>query len=269
VKRIKAILLIVCCAAAVLVPAGSVTGTGEIGITGADSGSHLRVYVRGDQLVVHGYMSPQTPTGCQFTSFRIDAVCSLTDVGTIQIVMGPASDKVEILNPLPVSLTTYLGKGSDKLIGNNESDTCYPQGSRRNRCITGGGDDICITGPRNSDCVGGPGNDYCQHSTGSDGCWGNGGNDICKMGPGKDGCHGGAGDDRLYEGAGSGKLYGGSGNDYLYEGGGSGKVFGGAGNDHLYGGGGSDKLYGGPGRDYCNGQGPTGKDYSCEYGPRH
>ena len=109
------------------------------------------------------------------------------------IEMGPANDKVEVLDPLPVPLTAYLGSGSDKLIGNAEPDTCYPQGTPRNRCIGGGGNDVCIAGPVNTDCLGDAGNDYCKTSSGSDGCWGGAGDDVCLMGRGQDGCHGEAG----------------------------------------------------------------------------
>ncbi len=211
----------------------SAAGEGQIVIEGADSGSHLRLTVSGNDIVVDGYMSPSEPVGCRFTHPRTAAVCPLAGVGSIEVDMGPAGDKVEVLDALPIPLTTYLGLGSDKLIGNGESDTCYPEGTRRNRCIGGAGDDVCITGPRNSDCVGGPGNDYCKHSTGSDGCWGGPGDDVCYMGSGKDGCHGEGGDDRLYEGAGTGK------------------------------------LYGGPGSDYCDGGPGVGRSYTCEAGPGH
>jgi Ca2+-binding RTX toxin-like protein len=246
------VLAIVGAAILALAAAGTTaSGEGQIVVHGADSGSHLRLTVNGNVIVVNGYMTPDAPTGCHFTDPRRTAVCPLSGVAAIEVDMGPSDDKVEVLDALPIPLTTYLGQGSDKLIANGEPDTCYPQGTRRNRCIGGAGDDICITGPRNSDCVGGPGNDYCQHSTGSDGCWGGTGNDVCYMGPGKDGCHGGPGNDRLYEGSGSGKLYGGRGAD------------------RLYGGGSADKLYGGPGRDYCNGQGQIGRSYKCETGPGH
>lgn len=211
----------------------SAAGEGQIVIEGADSGSHLRLTVSGNDIVVDGYMAPTEPVGCRFTHPRTAAVCPLAGVGSIEVDMGPAGDKVEVLDALPIPLTTYLGLGSDKLIGNGESDTCYPEGTRRNRCIGGAGDDVCITGPRNSDCVGGPGNDFCQHSTGSDGCWGGPGDDVCYMGSGKDGCHGEGGDDRLYEGAGTGK------------------------------------LYGGPGSDYCDGGPGVGRSYTCEAGPGH
>jgi hypothetical protein len=222
-------------AAGLLLTLGSTTASpeGQIVIHGADSGSHMRLTVGGGNIHVDGYMSPDEPTGCEFTTFRQAAVCPTDGVGSIQVVMGPAGDKVEVLDSLPVPLTTYLGLGSDKLIANGEVDTCYPQGARRNRCIGGAGDDICITGPRNSDCVGGPGEDYCRHSTGSDGCWGGPGDDVCVMGPGKDGCHGEGGDDRLYEGADPGK------------------------------------LYGGPGRDFCDGGPGVGRSYTCERGPGH
>jgi Ca2+-binding RTX toxin-like protein len=206
---------------------------GQIVIDGADSGSHLRLTMSGNNILVNGYMAPGDQAGCRVTRPRMVAACSVDGVDSVQIVMGSSNDKVEVLDPLPLPVTTYLGNGSDKFIGNSEQDTCYPQGARRNRCIGGAGNDVCITGPRNSDCVGGPGNDFCKHSTGSDGCWGGPGNDLCEMGPGNDGCHGGPGDDRLYEGAGTGK------------------------------------LYGGPGFDYCDGGPGVGRSYTCEAGPGH
>ena len=114
------------------------------------------------------------------------AVCSTRDVSSIEVQMGPSGDFVRVADALPVPLTVYLGDGSDKFIGSGERDTCFPGGARRNRCVGGGNDDVCITGPRNSDCVGGPGDDYCRHGDGSDGCWGGPGNDVCVMGrPGR------------------------------------------------------------------------------------
>jgi Ca2+-binding RTX toxin-like protein len=207
-------------------------GQGQIVIQGAESGSHLRLTVNNDRILVDGLLARGQPIGCNLIDPLQSAACPTSGADSIQVVMGPSDDKVEVLDPLPVPLTVYLGKGSDKLIGNGEADTCYPQGTRRNRCIGGGGNDVCITGPRNSDCVGGPGADYCLASTGSDGCWGGPGNDVCRMGRGNDGCHGDAGNDRLYEGAGRGKLYGGA------------------------------------GRDYCDGGPGVGRSYDCEAGPR-
>jgi Ca2+-binding RTX toxin-like protein len=224
-----------CLAALVLVLTTGVTSAspdGQIVIRGADSGSHLLLATSGNNIVVDGYLAGGGQSGCRITRPRLAAVCPTAGVGSIQIAMGPSGDKVEVLDKLPVPVTAYLGAGSDKFLGNGEVDYCYPQATRRNRCLGGGGDDVCITGPRNSDCVGGPGEDYCKHSTGSDGCWGGSGDDVCVMGPGKDGCHGDGGNDRLYEGSGQGK------------------------------------LYGGPGRDYCDGESGVGRSYTCEAGPR-
>jgi RTX calcium-binding nonapeptide repeat (4 copies) len=203
----------------------------QIVIRGAYPGSHLRLSVHGDHLVVDGWMSRSQPAGCHFRRRRLLAVCPLGGVGSIVVEMGPSGDMVEVLDRLPVPLTAYLGNGSDKFIGNGERDTCYSQGARRNRCVGGAGDDICITGQRNSDCVGGAGNDYCQTGAGSDGCWGGPGNDICRMGPGHDGCHG--------EG----------------------------GRDILFGGPSSDRLYGGRGFDRCDGTPGWGRSQGCESGP--
>jgi hypothetical protein len=202
----------------------------NIVVHGAASGSHLKLSVEGEHVVVKGPMAHAHPTGCHLV-WRMKAVCSLRGVSSITLDMGPSSDMVKVLDRLPVPLIAYLGNGSDKLIGNGERDTCYPEGARRNRCIGKGGNDICITGPRNSDCVGGPGDDFCKTSTGSDGCWGGPGQDTCVMGPGQDGCHGDAGNDRLFGGANP------------------------------------DQLYGGRGFDHCDGGRGWGRSHSCEAGP--
>lgn len=206
---------------------------GEIVVYGAHSGSTLTLSTspNGQRIVVKGLMANAQPQGCRLLR-RMKAVCRVAGRTSIRIVMGPSGDFVRVVDRLPVPLSIYLGDGSDKFIGNGERDTCFPGGARRNRCIGGGGNDVCITGPRNSDCVGGPGSDYCRHGTGSDGCWGGPGNDICIMGPGQDGCHG--------EG----------------------------GNDRLYGGPQPDRLYGGAGHDYCNGGPGWGKSQTCDAGPR-
>jgi Ca2+-binding RTX toxin-like protein len=205
----------------------------QIVLRGADSGSHLRISVRGGgaRIVVDGLLSRARTKGCRHER-RNRAFCPLRRVGRVVVVMGPSGDMVEVLQRLPVPLTAHLGGGSDKFIGNGERDTCFPEGARRNRCVGGPGDDICITGERNSDCVGGAGDDYCQHGAGSDGCWGGPGADVCRMGPGHDGCHGDGGRDR------------------------------------LYGGSSSDRLYGGGGRDYCDGTPGWGRSQGCERGPR-
>lgn len=205
---------------------------GLIVVHGADSGSHLKLSTSGGQLLVTGWMARAQPTGCRWAQHRNAAVCPLRAVGGVELDMGPSGDMVRVLDPLPVPLTVRLGDGSDKFIGNGEPDTCYSEGARRNRCIGGGGDDVCITGQQNSDCVGGPGDDYCETGAGSDGCWGGPGNDVCRMGPGHDGCHG--------EG----------------------------GNDQLFGGANSDQLYGGRDYDHCDGLPDSGYSHACETGPR-
>lgn len=202
-------------------------------VRAAASGSHLRLTVSGSKLFVNGQLAKAQPVGCRLARGREAATCGLAEAGSVVVEMGAANDKVEVLDPLPVPLTAYLGGGSDKLIGNAERDTCYPQGSPRNRCVGGGGNDICISGPENTDCVGGPGDDYCKTSNGSDGCWGGPGDDVCEMGGGQDGCHGEAGDDR------------------------------------LLGGSGADQLYGGDGYDYCDGGAGIGRSHECEAGPQH
>lgn len=225
-------LLLALAAVAVLALSTSHTAAapdGKIVVHGANSASHLRLTVNGKDIVVDGVTSGE-PIGCQSGK---PLTCPTAGVASIEIIMGPAGDKVEVLDKLPIPLTVHLGAGSDKFIGNGERDTCYSEGAKRNRCYGGAGDDICITGQKNSDCVGDGGDDYCRHGAGSDGCWGDcfyhvftgkgkgedpcqgkPGDDTCVMGPGQDGCHGGAGDDRLYEGTGTGKLYGERGHDF-------------------------------------------------------
>jgi hypothetical protein len=205
----------------------------RIVIRGANSGTHLRLRTSAGAVIVRGSIAPDSLGGCRLGHRRNVAICPLAGAVAIEVDTGPASDKVEVLNRLPIPLTAYLGSGSDKFIGNSEPDTCYPQGSKRNRCIGAGGNDICITGPKNTDCLGGRGNDLCKAGAGSDGCWGGPGRDVCYMGAGDDGCHGGSG------------------------------------NDRLYGGPGADQLYGGPGLDYCNGGPGIGRSHQCEAGPGH
>ncbi len=230
-KTHRPLILVLAAVGLLALPAAATTAD-RIVIHGAESGSHLKLSMSGSNVVVDGIMAHAEPTGCHFTRGRHAAVCPVGDAKGIEIKMGPSGDFVEVLDPMPFPLTVYLGDGQDKFIGNAESDTCYPGGAKRNRCIGGGGNDICVTGPRNSDCVGGPGDDYCKHGTGSDGCWGGPGDDVCIMGPGQDGCHGEGGNDRLY------------------------------GEDDP------DQLYGGAGRDYCDGGRGWGYSHTCESGPR-
>jgi hypothetical protein len=204
----------------------------KIVIYGAESGSRLTLSKRHHKILVEGNMARRHPRGCHFTRGHRRALCSVGNIHLIEIQMGRSGDFVRIARKMPVPVSVYLGPGRDKFVGNSERDFCFPGGARRNRCVGGPNNDVCVTGNRNSDCVGGPGNDYCRHGRGSDGCWGGRGNDICIMGPGEDGCHGGPGRDR------------------------------------LYGGRGADQLYGGPGADYCNGQRGWGKSHHCDAGPR-
>lgn len=226
------LLIIALAAVGVLVLPSAASTADRIVVYGAASGSHLQVSTSGSNIVVDGIMAKAQPQGCHFTRGRHAAVCPLGDANAIEIDMGPNGDFVEVLDPMPFPLTVRLGSGEDKFIGSAEKDICYPEGSRRNRCIGNGGDDVCITGSLNSDCVGGGGDDYCRHGDGSDGCWGGPGDDICVMGAGQDGCHGEGGNDRLY-------------------------------GEHD-----PDQLYGGEGYDYCDGGPGWGHSHTCEAGPR-
>jgi RTX calcium-binding nonapeptide repeat (4 copies) len=217
---------------AALAMPGSAVPESMIVIHGPSTSSHLRLTVSGEDIVVSGFLNHTGQTGCEPGGGHT-IECPVAGVGGIEIDMGPQDDKVQVLDPLPIPLTVHLGAGSDKLLGNDEVDTCYSEGSKRNRCYGFGGNDVCITGQQNSDCVGGSGDDYCKHGAGSDGCWGGPGNDECIMGAGQDGCHGGPGDDR------------------------------------LFGGPGADQLYGGPGHDFCDGGPGIGYSHTCESGPGH
>ena len=219
-------------ALALLAMPAAATPSGQIVVYGSHGGSTLTLSTKRGKIIVKGRMAHRRPIGCRLKHHRLLAVCPVRDASRIEVDMGPSGDRVKVAERLPVSLTVHLGAGSDKFIGNGERDVCFSEGSRRNRCIGGPNNDVCITGNRNSDCVGGPGNDYCRHGDGSDGCWGGPGNDVCIMGPGQDGCHGGPG------------------------------------NDRLYGGRSPDQLYGGRGRDYCNGQRGWGRSHTCDAGPR-
>jgi Ca2+-binding RTX toxin-like protein len=224
-RRLLAIL-----AGAVLIPLLAVPSAapeGRIEIRGAETGTHLRLSLGGSGLIVTGPMATVSDS-CRFTRGHGAATCSLRNADAIEIDTGPNADKVEVLEKLPLPVTAYLGSGSDKMIGSGEPDTCYPQGTARNRCVGEGGNDVCVSGPANTDCVGGPGDDYCRTGDGSDGCWGGPGNDYCSMGAGEDGCHGDSG------------------------------------NDRLFGGPGADQLYGGPGTDLCDPEGDGGQTHECE-----
>jgi hypothetical protein len=220
-------------AIALLAAPGTASPAGRILVYGAASGSHLRLTTTDSSIVVRGIMAHARPQGCRFTRGHHVAVCPVAGADAIELDMGPSGDFVEVLDRMPFPLTVHLGSGEDKFIGNGERDLCYPEGTRRNRCIGEGGDDVCVTGSRNSDCVGGPGDDYCKASDGSDGCWGGPGDDVCYMGPGEDGCHGEGGNDRLFGEADP------------------------------------DQLYGGEGFDYCSGGPGAGYSHECEAGPRH
>jgi hypothetical protein len=229
VRRIALILGVLVAWSLTVAPSASPRS--PISIRTAEPSSHLRLRARGSTLLVSGRLSRAGTSGCRLG--RGGASCDLSGAPFVLVETGSGPDKVEVLDPLPVPLTVHLGRGSDKMIGNAEPDTCYPEGTPRNRCIGRGGDDVCESAPVNTDCLGGPGNDFCRMGAGSDGCWGGPGRDVCLMGRGEDGCHGGPG------------------------------------NDRLYGGPDPDQLYGGPGHDYCDGGPGVGRSHGCEAGPRH
>jgi hypothetical protein len=107
----------------------------RIVIHGTSAGTHLRLEVRRGRLLVDGRMTKGISRDCHPAARGGIAVCGLGQVGSIEVDTGPSGDMVEVLKKLPVPLTVYLGPGADKFIGNGERDTCYPGGTRRNRCV--------------------------------------------------------------------------------------------------------------------------------------
>ncbi len=205
---------------------------GGIVIRGPEaSSSHLQLTVSGEDLVVSGTLEYGEQTGCEVTHGHNALSCPLSGVSQVEVNTGSSSDKIEVLDPLPVHLIYHSGGGSDNFVGNNEPDTCSLEGTKSSSCYGKGGNDVCLSG------------------TSGDGCYGGPGNDVCKGGAGEDKCLGEAGNDRLEGGSGSDHLDGGPGNDY------------------VYGGSSSDHIEGGPGKDYCNGGPGVGRSIGCERGP--
>ena len=76
-----ALLLALCCASA--------SPQGQVVVNGAAGGSNLELRMRGDNLVVEGWMGPHAGAGCRLMHHRNLAVCSLRGVGEIELDMGP------------------------------------------------------------------------------------------------------------------------------------------------------------------------------------
>jgi hypothetical protein len=141
-------------------------------------------------------------------------------------------DKVEVLDPLPIPLTVHLGNGSDKFLGNDEDDTCYAEGAKRNRCYGYGRRrrlhypapaTAIASGARSTTTAGTApaAMDAGEVRDGTSATWARGPTGVTVTA--KTHC--------LYEGAGSGQ------------------------------------LYGGPGVDCCDGGPGKGQSHSCEKGP--
>ena len=74
----------------------SASPQGQVVVHGAASGSHLELGMRGDNLVVHGWMGPKAGAGCRLAHNRSLAVCRLAGAGRIEVDMGPSGDFVEV-----------------------------------------------------------------------------------------------------------------------------------------------------------------------------
>lgn len=119
-------------------------------------------------------------------------------------------------------LTLNGGKGNDKIIGTNYSDTLK----------------------------GGDGNDEIKGGKGNDKIYGGNGNDIIYAQYGNNVIYGEAGDDSIYSGEGNDTIYGGKGNDVIHTAGAQDYVDAGEGDDKIYvGGNGGDTIIGGKGND--------------------
>ncbi len=209
------------------------TPAGTIVIYGADSGSTLTLSTKGSKIVVEGRMAQQRPARMPVHPRPPRRRLLHPRRRCDRNPDGPLGRLRPGRRPHAASRSPSTSATAPTSSSATASGTpAIPAANRRNRCVGGGNDDICITGQQNSDCVGGPGDDYCRHGDGSDGCWGGPGDDVCVMGPGQDGCHGEEGNDRLYGGAQP------------------------------------DQLYGGPGYDYCDGGPGWGKSHECDAGPR-
>src|SRR3954454_13587085 len=112
---LRLLMLVAATVAACLAMAGSAAPAGTIVIRGADSGSTLRLSVRGNHLQVKGLLARGGQEGCRVLR-RTKATCSLRGAGSVELRMGSSGDMVEVLDRLPVPLTAYLGGGSDKIV---------------------------------------------------------------------------------------------------------------------------------------------------------
>src|SRR5215213_2404962 len=110
-RRIACIAITAAVGIAVVLPTAA-SPEGQIVIRGAESGSHLRLSADADHIVVEGFMAAGEPIGCHFTNGHNTAVCPTANVSSIEVTMGPADDKVQVLDRLPLPLTTRLGGGS-------------------------------------------------------------------------------------------------------------------------------------------------------------
>ena len=164
-------------AALLLAPTAAVP-EGKIVIDCPGFSSHLRISVSNGNVLVNGQMT-DNPEGCTITEGHRAAVCPIAGAaGSKSTWAEPAtSSKCATRCRSRSPSTSATARTSSSATTSRTPAT--PKGSRRNRCIGDGGDDVCITGAQNSDCVGGAGNDYCRTSAGSDGCWGGPGDDVC------------------------------------------------------------------------------------------
>ena len=147
--------------------------------------------MRGDNLIVEGWMAPAAGAGCRLAHHHNLAVCRLAGAGGVEVDMGPSGRLRRSAGPAAgpadrpprrrLRQVHRQRRGRHLLLGRSEAQPLH----RRRRATTS-----ASPATQNSDCVGGDGDDYCQTGAGSDGCWGGPGDDVCRMGPGQDGCHG-------------------------------------------------------------------------------
>ncbi|MFY0682350.1 MAG: hypothetical protein JXR13_17395 [Thalassovita sp.] len=171
----------------------------------------------------------------------------------LQAIDGWGLQRIEI---------TYVGEGSDHVIGRDGNDNIeglggndYLYANSGNDTLSGGNGNDQLYGGDNQDSLnGGSGNDTMSGGTSHDVLMGDSGHDSMYGNSGYDTLYGGTGDDYLSGHTGDDILDGGDGVDTVSGGSGRDQMSGQAGNDILAGGTGQDTISGGTGNDLIRGE---------------
>ena len=84
IHTVLAAVAVLVAAIVLLVPASAVPA-GRIALSGAFSGSHLKLETEGDRIVVKGNLGEAEPAGCERMPRGHGAICSLKDVYGMEI----------------------------------------------------------------------------------------------------------------------------------------------------------------------------------------